>query len=331
MSPLLEEFTLRELFISILDEGVRRKLDNRTKTNDQLFSEYFDRINASLSKSHRYEARRLLEKFRLFIGDFPPTTSLAIRFLGQYKDRKPNTKVKYAYLLSAFFNWYSGERLPIKIKAPKILPQNVTLEDFERLEKAIRERKTHKKKIERDILLCQMGRMTGLRAGELAALKVRDLGLKGNDPTVFVHEGKGNRDRVIPLMPYIRARLAAFTEGMRPDQSVFGLVRKSISSKIIIWSAKAGVPHIHAHSMRHYTATSLLKQGVDLRVVQEVLGHENLNTTERYLHVTAQDIKESMKRLEPGYQKTPPPGTEEGIQPVSYSADDKEGPKNGAG
>jgi len=327
LSPLLEEFTLRELLISVLDSDRRRRLANRTKTNDQLFPEYYDLISATLSKSYVYEAKRQLEKFRMFIGDFPPNTSLAVKFLAQFKDKKPNTKAKYAYILSAFFNWYSGERLPVKIKVPKILPQNVPLEDFERLENTIREKKSHKKTIKRDVLLIQTGRMTGLRAGELANLKVRDLQLKGDDPIVFVHGGKGARDRTVSLNPYITEKLASFTNGMLPDQSVFGLTRKTISMKVTTWSKKAGVPHIHAHSMRHHTATSLLKTGADLRVVQEILGHESLDTTMLYLHVTGQDKKEAMRRLDPRYQKTSGPSPNEWVQPVSYSVD-KEKRKN---
>lgn len=208
------------------------------------------------------------------------------------------------------------------------MPQNVPLEDFERLEKAIRGKKSHKKKIERDILLIQTGRVTGLRAGELAKLNVGDLQLRGEDPFVLVRSGKGEKDRVVPLNSYIRKRLADFTAGMPKDHQVFGLSRKTISMKIIIWSKKAGVSHIHAHSMRHHTATSLLKAGTDVRTVQEILGHESLDTTMRYLHVTGEDKKRAMNRLDPAYTKSSESGSETWVQPVIYSKD-KEKPKTG--
>ena len=81
--------------------------------------------------------------------------------------------------------------------------------------------------------------MTGLRAGELANLRVRDLQLKGDDPVVFVHGGKWARDRIVPLNPYICEKLAGFTDGMLPDQSLFGLTRKTISMKMITWSIQS--------------------------------------------------------------------------------------------
>jgi len=323
-SRVLEQLPIRDLLMMLLGEQGRRKLDNQTKTNKQLFPDYYDLVEATLSHSYFYESKRLLEKFRVFIGEYPPTTELAVKFLGFYKDRKPNTKARYAYMLSAFFNFYNGQRLPIKIKTPKILPQDVPTEDFERLEEALRGKKTHKKTIERDILLVQTGRKTGLRAGELAALKVGDLQLKGDDPSIFVHEGKGLKDRVVPLIPFIRDKLASFTSKMSRNQSLFGLARKTISMKMITWSRKAGVPHIHAHSMRHNAATSLLRAGVDLRVVQEILGHQSLDTTMRYLHVTSKDKKEAMRRLDPQYRKPSGEGSTPWVQPVTYSKEENE-------
>ena len=55
----------------LLGEEGRRKLDNRTKTNQQLFPDYYDLVSATLSESYSYESKRLLEKFRAFIGEYP--------------------------------------------------------------------------------------------------------------------------------------------------------------------------------------------------------------------------------------------------------------------
>jgi len=99
-------------------------MENKFKTNDQLFSEYYDLIANTHAPKPLYEAKRLLEKFRALLGGFPPTPELAIKFLGQFSGRKPNTRARYAYVLSAFFRWYSGNGLPIKIKAPKMLPSS---------------------------------------------------------------------------------------------------------------------------------------------------------------------------------------------------------------
>ena len=142
-------------------------------------------------------------------------------------------------------------------------------------------KKSHKKSIDRDILLIETGKMTGLRRGELANLKVGDLNLKGNDPVLLVRQGKGGKDRAVSLNPYIRDRLAAFVNGKSPQDSVFGLAPKTISLKIGKWARKAGVPHLHTHSLRHYVGTTLFERGANPRAVQAALGHESLDVTMR--------------------------------------------------
>jgi len=100
-------------------------MDNLTKTNDQLFPDYYDMIANTHTPKSFYEAKRLLEIFREFLGQVPPSTNLAVQFLTRFKDRKPNTRARYAHVIASFFRWYNGEKLPIRIKVPKILPQYV--------------------------------------------------------------------------------------------------------------------------------------------------------------------------------------------------------------
>jgi len=304
---------------------MKRKLKNQTKPNAQLFAEYFDLVATTRSASYAAESKRLLTKFWNSIGEFPPSHELAIKFLTQYQQRKINTRARYAYILSAFFTWYCGEKLPIRIKTPKILPQVTPKADFDRIIAAMRGRKSHRQKIERDVLLIETGMMTGLRAGELASLKVGDLHLDGADPVLLVRGGKGGKDRAVPLVPYLTDKLKSFTAGKDPTASVFGLVRKSISMHIKNWAVKAGVPHIHAHSMRHYAGTTLAQRGANPRIIQSILGHESLDVTMRYLHVTGQEIKDTMRLLGPDYGGPPSPSDAEDIMPVVYSKEPKKG------
>ena len=68
-SRVLEQLPIRDLLMMLLGEEGRRKLDNRTKTNQQLFPDYYDLVSATLSDKYSYESKRLLEKFRAFIED----------------------------------------------------------------------------------------------------------------------------------------------------------------------------------------------------------------------------------------------------------------------
>jgi len=211
----------------------------------------------------------------------------------------------------------------MKIKTPKVLPQYYPRDHFEKIEDALRGKRTHKKKIERDILLIETGLMTGLRAGELANLEGGDLYFEDENSVLIVRRGKGAKDRVVPLVPTIRENLAEYTKDMKREEKVFKLAGKTISMKFIIWAKKAGVPHISAHSMRHYAATTLLKEGVDPRTVQVILGHESFEPTMRYLHITGQDTKEAMMKLDPGHVKEGVPSNNGVVMPVVYANEAK--------
>ncbi|MFC1983219.1 tyrosine-type recombinase/integrase, partial [Chloroflexota bacterium] len=300
-----------------------RRMDNLTKTNDQLFSDYYDLIlNTHTSKSF-YEAKRLLEQFRIFLGQVPPSVTLAVQFLTNFKSRKPNTRARYAHVLGAFFRWYNGEKLPIKIKAPKILPQYVPGEDIDRLIAEMKNKKSHKGNIERDILLVETARMTGLRRSELANLKVGDLHLDCDEPVLVVRGGKGEKDRAVGLNMYIKNKLAEFVIGKSPRDKVFGLKAKSISGKIRIWANKAGVPQLHTHSLRHYVGTTLFQRNANPRAIQTMMGHESLETTMRYAAVIGKDMKEIAKLLEKEPDKPVNHVNTDGIMPVVYSKEPK--------
>ena len=88
---------------------------------------------------------------------------------------------------------------------------------MEQLKAAILSRKTHKKSIERDILIIDLYYNTGLRLSELTNLRVTDLRLTGKMPYLKVLQGKGGKDRDVNLNPYICGRLKSFTRGMSPE------------------------------------------------------------------------------------------------------------------
>ena len=102
-------------------------MENRNKTNDQLFTDYYNLLLTSHSRRYLYEAKRTLNKFHGFLGEFPPTIDLGVEFFTRFKDLKPNSRARYAFTMSSFFKWYSGEKFPIKIRTPKILPQVVKM------------------------------------------------------------------------------------------------------------------------------------------------------------------------------------------------------------
>ena len=107
---------------------------------------------------------------------------------------------------------------------------------------------------------------------------------------------KVGKDRVVPLLPTLADALRRLCEGKEKEDSVFGLTPVGLGMNIHTWARKVGV-QLHTHSFRHYFATSLVERGANLRAVQELLGHSNLNTTQLYVAVTGKHLNEAIKLL----------------------------------
>ena len=260
--------------------------NNKKKPNYLLLQEYSNIIANSYSKECFKEASRVLGLYFKDLGENPPTMENFSGYFVRFRSLKPNSRARYCSFFSGFFKWYSGESLPFKIKMARIEPQLVSDEEVDLLRKALYSKVTHRDTLERDILILDTMAMTGLRRGEIVNLKVGDLYFNNGVSQLIVKNGKGAKDRFIPLNPAIALRLKNYIGDRKLSEKVFPITARSLSVKINDWSKKAGIPQIHAHSFRHKFATDLLQKGANIRTVQELLGHSSLSTTEKYLAVT---------------------------------------------
>ena len=157
---------------------------------------------------------------------------------------------------------------------------------------------------------------SGCRASEVVGLRVRDLDLaRGSARCV----GKGNKERLVPLGSRARAALESYLKRDRPvllagrpgiDQ-VFATIRGRPLSRAGLWqivkthAAAAGLsPDVSPHTLRHSFATHLLAGGADLRVVQEMLGHVSIATTQIYTRVELSRLREVHAKFHPRGSKT---------------------------
>ena len=290
-----ELLQLRELLYILLGNKGRRHLELRQKTNNELFTLY----EGELTFHHRsargiHEAKRVLNHFHNYLGEFPPTPEIAKSFLSTFKDRKPTTIARYSAILKVFFKWY-GEELDINIRVPKILPSYVEKADIEKLLEAMRAKRSHKNTIDRDILLVDLAIHTGLRRSELANLRVGDIDIERQ--LLIVRQGKGSKDRVIPLSKSTSDKLSGYIQGKDKKAVLFDLTPASVSGKIRAFAMKAGVD-IHTHSLRDYFATSLSEKGATIREIQSLLGHANLTHTERYTLHTDKHLKQAIELID---------------------------------
>jgi integrase/recombinase XerD len=164
----------------------------------------------------------------------------------------------------------------------------------------------------RDKALLELLYATGCRASEVSALRLTDVHLAESFCTC---RGKGNKERVVPLGRRAIAALRAWIDGPRPGFAaragaapawVILSSRGNRLSRMRIWEIvrfhadKAGVPpDIGPHTLRHSFATHLVAGGVDLRHVQEMLGHASIATTQRYTHVDASRLRSVHEKFHP--------------------------------
>lgn len=189
-----------------------------------------------------------------------------------------------------------------KVETPtpkKTLPRHLTLEQSTDLLASIRESR-------RDYAIITLFLNCGLRLAELVSLNLKDV-----DREYAIITGKGNKQRTIHLNPACRSAIDDYVNFERPKEALIDpealfisrnrrrISRRTVQNIVEKYLHLAGLDgqHLSTHKLRHTAATLMHRYGnVDIRVLQDVLGHENLGTTQIYVHVDDTQIKDaSMK------------------------------------
>jgi integrase/recombinase XerD len=144
----------------------------------------------------------------------------------------------------------------------------------------------------------------GLRVSEAATLKVGDI--DRDRKVIWVRGAKGHKDRQVMLSDQLREVLIAYWRWKRPTEWLFPgakpgcpIARETVFETCRKAARLAGITKpVHPHSLRHAFATHLLDDGVSLLVIQALLGHINLRTTARYLHVSDTAVRSTKSPLE---------------------------------
>ena len=185
-------------------------------------------------------------------------------------------------------------------KLPRSLPKSLSEDEVERLLQAP---DVNELLGLRDRAMLETLYATGLRVSELVSLKINEVSL---DMGVVRATGKGNKTRLVPLgeealdwiARYLREARPAIVNGQLSDamfvtQRGEGMTRQAFWYLIKRYSKLAGITkHLSPHVLRHAFATHLLNHGADLRVVQMLLGHADISTTQIYTHVARERLKQ---------------------------------------
>lgn len=238
---------------------------------------------------------------------------------GEPKESKRRLSGESLYLaiaaLRSFYRFAENEKLlPVNVAENLSLPRR-----WKRLPKALTSHEIEKlltpESPEAPHNLCdqavlELAYASGLRLAELRGVRLEQLHLEAGFINVI---GKGNKERVVPLGRKASAALQRYLEAGRPKLvtprspgTVFLTKRGTPFAAVTLWLRikqkvrRAGISrNVTPHMLRHSFATHLLENGADLRVIQELLGHANISTTEIYTHVAGSRLREVHRKFHP--------------------------------
>ena len=285
----------------------------------------FLRLERGLSQNTVLAYRRDLQQFAKALHPKQPfdiARGDILDYLMNLRDKKlaPASVGRKLVAIKVFFRFLLSQGLVKNdpsgiIESPRLikgLPDILDVEEVGRLltAAAADKRKKKQKKTLRDRALLELLYASGLRVSEASGLKLTDL----NSEAGFLRcVGKGGKERVVPVgshaLKWIRTYLAEARSGFNPkpdsrqiflNRSGGALSRVSIWSIIKQYTLAAGIKkRITPHTLRHSFATHLLEAGADLRVVQELLGHSSIATTQIYTHVDRARLKSIHAKFHP--------------------------------
>lgn len=267
------------------------------------------RLDEKTLKAYTIDLRQFSE--RILAQDIMQITSEMLEdYIAQlHKQYKPKTVKRKIASLKALFHYFEYKdiidrnpfnKIQIRFREPVILPKTIPLHTVELLLTTIySQRNTAKTNYQqrnalRDAAIAELLFSTGMRISELCALKISDVNLY--DGTILIY-GKGDKERRIQIgnpsvIHVLKEYKSNFFNEIKNcnhffvNQSGNVLSDQSVRRMLNKYTTLAAISmHITPHMFRHTFATSLLEADVDIRYIQEMLGHSSINITEIYTHV----------------------------------------------
>lgn len=262
---------------------------------------------------------RLIEKYQNYLIklNYEKIESIKLEDIALFINRnfsnvKANSIAQYISIIKSFHN-YISERYDLVnptqyLDSPKKiinLPVYATIQEID----AIMNTFTQENKDQVDHAILELIYATGLRVSECCDLKVNNINFENKFLTIT---GKGNKTRIVPINKWSFNIIKRYYDTIRPvinkynyDYLFVNIYGKKIYREYVermlkkhCLLAKIDKP-VTPHKLRHSFATHLLQGGADLRVIQELLGHSSINTTEIYTHIEKQQLFKSYAKFHP--------------------------------
>jgi integrase/recombinase XerD len=255
-------------------------------------------IELKISKNSDYTLRNYTNCNRKFLESFKKTPEeiteddLKSYLAENLSNTSSSTLIVFLSAIRYSFSNILHKDITLNVKRPKKekrIPTVLTKEEVKTLISSIDTKKSK--------LMVSFMYACGFRVSELVNLKVKDLNFE--EKVGNVRQGKGKKDRVFNIPDFLLEDLKVQVEKQREDKKeyLFSGPKEKLSErnlqKIISKAGKrAGIKKdVHCHTLRHSFATHLLENGVDIRKIQELLGHADLSTTQIYTHISREELK----------------------------------------
>ena len=261
--------------------------------------EFFEKLETELkiSKSSPHTIKNYMRANKEFLGFIKKTPETITesdvkKYLAEISERSAMSlivflsAIKYSFQNILKTDPTAGIRRP---KREKRLPTVLTKDEVKILLKSFENKKSK--------LMISLIYACGFRVSELVNLRISDLDFE--DETGHVHQGKGKKDRIFNIPKFLRKSLEkrAKMQAEQGQEYLFTgpngkLTDRNIQKIIKKAAVRAGIKKdVHPHTLRHSFATHLLENDVDIRKIQELLGHADLSTTQIYTHISTEELK----------------------------------------
>ena len=226
-------------------------------------------------------------------------------------DSAPETVRSVMLRLSGFFRWAQRQSLilfsPMQGMRFKTVKRDISLKTISEKEvgKLLNSIDSERPVGLRDRAIIELMFSTGLRRREVVNLNLYDVDFQNE--TLRINQGKGKKDRIVPLghrakewlKKYVRLARSGLLEGEADNALFVSQLRKRLSYRGFAKMIKvrmnfAGLKY-SSHSLRHGFATALLRRGADIAVIQAMLGHSDIGSTEIYTEVVVEDMRKTLK------------------------------------
>lgn len=288
-----------------------------------IFCESQKRLNAKTIKAYKIDLMQFAQFQSNDLLKYTDPHLIESYISSLHQALKPKTVKRKIACLKAFFHYLEYKdivitnpfnKLQIKFREPLILPKTIPLHIIESFLSTIYKQKIlvttifQKKCIIRDIAVTELLFATGMRISELCSLKLCNIDFIEKNVLIY---GKGSKERLIQIgnddvMLALIEYQNEFKEELKDSNYFFinriknRLSEQSVRNMINKYTLLASIPlHITPHMFRHSFATYLLEEDVDIRYIQEMLGHSSINVTEIYTHVTMAKQKNILTNKHP--------------------------------